>query len=123
MCILFRVRTPSAIWCKFRGTEIRNETMRETYDHTSRQIKSIAVPRSSARQYPVARFIADLVAASGRSNRRAATVMITPPPIISSKVKRVVMDRTWTVTPCPKSRCRAHLTPMNPLPSSMGEFY
>ena len=60
---------------------------------------------------------ADLVAVSDRSNRRAATAMITPPPIIRAQL---VMDRVWTFTPCRKSRCRVHQTPMNPLPSSMG---
>lgn len=117
-------RILGATWCKFRGTEIQSRIARDTCGRASRHggIRSVAISRSSARQYPVARFIADLVAVSGRSNRRAATAMTIPSPITSSKLLRVVTDRIWIVTPCPKSRCRAHLTPMNPLPSSMGEF-
>lgn len=72
--------------------------------------------------------VLDLVALD-RSIRRAATAMTTPPLIISNNITTRVtlkaMDRApdnWTVIPCPKSRCRAHLTPMNPLPSSMGEW-
>lgn len=67
----------------------------------------------------------DLVVVSDRSNRRAAIAMTIPRLTISSKATLTAMDKgkdTWKVTPCPRSRCRAHLTPMNPLPSSMGKW-